>query len=72
MTYSDSQKRATYNYRKKVQATAAFKTKVREYNRKNYASIVENPTKLAKVNDKARLQRYYSADIVRDIRRLFV
>ena len=71
MTYTDSQKRATYRYREKVRQTDAFKAKVREYNRRSYASTVENPAKLAKHNDRARWQRYYAADHLRDVRRLF-
>jgi len=71
MTYGPAQKRATYNYRNKVRQTTAFKEKVHLYNKNSYASLMENPTKLAKRYDQAKWIRYYATDCTRDIRRLF-
>ena len=71
MTYGESQKRATYRYRAKIRDTEAFKEKTRQYCTKSYAKSLENPTKIAHRYDVAKWVRYYAADYLRDIRRLF-
>jgi hypothetical protein len=71
MTYGPAQKCATYRYRDKIRQTAAFKAKVRLYNAANYASLVENKTKLALRCVKAKWVHYYATDCLRDVRRLF-
>lgn len=71
MTYGIPQKRATYNYRAKIRDTEEYKAKVRLYNIKTYAKLLENQTKVAAKAHAARLKYYYAGDPICDIRRLF-
>ncbi len=72
MTYDLKQKLATYRYRNKIKHTEAFKSKVRMYNATNYASLMENPVKLAQRHERAKWVHYYATDCTRDVRRLFM
>ena len=71
MVYGATQKAATYKYRIKMRAIAAFKEKVSRYNATAYAALMSDPEKLAKRYAATNLKRYYTTDCLRDIRRLF-
>ncbi len=71
MVYSDAQKLSIYRWRAKARETPHYKEKIRAYNQTNYENVMADPDRHEQHLARARWHRYYAAEPLCDVRRLF-